>query len=177
MTPAPVFGAVLSLALASGGNANMDKCGKQTAHYEATVAVIVDALRALRDGGHIVIYAPNRLYPFETHGIYWRGSYKFGNKFGVNWLPDSIRRKLVPHAKAYRAADMFRLWTGLPVKLVVHAYVYPGFDNIATRSPRAGRALRNILYRAEATPVRRFGLSHFVVLQKLIDPGVAAQPS
>jgi hypothetical protein len=65
---------------------------------------------------------------------------------------------------------MFRLWMGLPVKLVVHAYVYPGFDNVATRSPRAGRALRSILYRAETTPVARFGLSHFVVLQKLIEP-------
>jgi hypothetical protein len=88
----------------------------------------------------------------------------------VNWLPNGLRGKLVPHAKAYRASDMFRLWAGLPVKLVVHAYVYPGFDNIAARAPRAGKALRGILYRAEATPVARFGLSHFVVLQKLIEP-------
>jgi SAM-dependent methyltransferase len=136
-------------------------------HVRDDREAIADALRVLRPGGHIVIYAPNRLYPFETHGIYWRGQYRFGNKFGVNWLPDAMRRKLVPHAKAYRATDMFNLWAGLPVKLVVHAYVYPGFDNVATRSPRAGKALRGILYRAEATPVRKFGLSHFVVLQKL----------
>ena len=139
-------------------------------HVKDDRRAIADALRTLREGGHIVIYAPNRLYPFETHGIYWRGAYKFGNKFGVNWLPNGLRGKLVPHAKAYRASDMFRLWAGLPVKLVVHAYVYPGFDNIAARAPRAGRALRGILYRAEATPVARFGLSHFVVLQKLIEP-------
>src|SRR5437016_3074982 len=64
------------------------------------------------------------------------------------------------------ATDIFRLWQGLPVKLVVHAYVYPGFDNVAAKSPRAGRALRGLLYRAERTPARRFGLSHVVVLQK-----------
>ena len=125
-----------------------------------------DALRVLKDRGHVVIYAPNRLYPFETHGIYWRGAYRFGNKFGVNYLPTFVRRKLVPHAKAYRAGDIFRLWEGLPVRLVVHTYVYPGFDNVAAKSPRAGKALRGMLYRAERTPVRRFGLSHFVVLQK-----------
>lgn len=125
-----------------------------------------DALRVLRDGGHVVIYAPNRLFPFETHGIYWRGRYVFGNIPGVNYLPDSLRRRLVPHARAYRAADIRRLWAGLRVRLVVHSYVFPGFDNIAARSPRAGKALRGILYRAERTPVRRFGLSHFVVLRK-----------
>src|SRR5690242_6027503 len=29
---------------------------------------IQEAYRVLAPGGHIVIYAPNRLYPFETHG-------------------------------------------------------------------------------------------------------------
>jgi SAM-dependent methyltransferase len=127
---------------------------------------IRDALRVLREGGAIVIYAPNRLYPFETHGVYWRGKYRFGNIPAVNYLPDYFRRKLVPHARAYRAVDIFRLWVGLPVQLVVHTYVYPGFDNVLARNPRAGKALRAVLYRAERTPARRFGLSHFVVLQK-----------
>jgi len=136
-------------------------------HVRDDRQAILDALRVLREGGHVVIYAPNRLYPFETHGIYWRGRYRFGNKFGVNYLPDFLRRRLVPHAKAYRAADIVRLWEGLPVKRVVHTYVYPGFDNVTARSARAGSALRGILYRAERTPARRFGLSHFVVLEKL----------
>jgi SAM-dependent methyltransferase len=136
-------------------------------HVRDDRAAIRDALRVLKDGGHVVIYAPNRLYPFETHGIYWRGRYRFGNKFGVNYLPNFLRRRLVPHAKAYRAGDISRLWEGLPVKLVVHAYVYPGFDNVAAKNARAGKALRAILYRAERTPARRFGLSHFVVLEKL----------
>jgi hypothetical protein len=118
-----------------------------------------------------VIYAPNRLYPFETHGIYWQGKYRFGNKFGVNWLPDRWRNRLVPHAKAYRAGDMVRLWAGLSVKVVVHSYVYPGFDNIAARDARVGEALRAVLYRAETTRVARFGLSHFVVLQKVGSQG------
>ena len=41
--------------------------------------------------------------------------------------------------------------------------------NIAARNPVAGRYLRAALYRAEHTPMRRFGLSHFVVLQKRED--------
>ena len=30
-------------------------------------------------GGRAIIFCPNRLYPFETHGHYWRGQYHFGN--------------------------------------------------------------------------------------------------
>lgn len=125
-----------------------------------------DALRVLREGGHVVIYAPNRLYPFETHGMYWKGRYRFGNIPLINYLPNTWRNRLVPHARAYTAAGISALWRDLPVRLVVHSYVYPGFDNVAARNARVGRALRRVLYRAEQTPVRRFGLSHFVVLQK-----------
>jgi SAM-dependent methyltransferase len=138
-------------------------------HVRDDRQTIEDALRVLREGGHIVIYAPNRLYPFETHGVFWRGKYRFGNILGVNYLPNRLRNKLVPHAKAYTTSDIFKLWADMPVRLIVHTYVYPGFDNVAARSPQAGRFLRGVLYRAEQTPARHFGLSHFVVLQKRDD--------
>jgi SAM-dependent methyltransferase len=135
-------------------------------HVRDDRKTIEDALRVLRPGGHIVIYAPNRLYPFETHGVYVRGRYKFGNIPLVNYLPNRYRNKLVPHARAYLAKDMRRLIEGLPVRVVVHTYVYPGFDNVIARSPRVGKALRAVLYRAEHTSARAFGLSHFLVLEK-----------
>ncbi len=125
-----------------------------------------ECLRVLRPGGHVVIYAPNRLYPFETHGVFVRGAYRFGNVPLVNYLPGRLRDRLVPHARAYTAADVRRLVAGLPAEVVVHGYVYPGFDNVAARRPVAARALRGLLYRAERSPAARFGLSHFVVLRR-----------
>src|SRR3990172_2527536 len=35
--------------------------------------------RIVRPGGHVIIYAPNRLYPFETHGVYLGKRFVFGN--------------------------------------------------------------------------------------------------
>lgn len=125
-----------------------------------------EALRVLRPAGSVVIYAPNRLYPFETHGIYVGSRYVFGNIPLVNWLPDRLRRRFVPHARAYTAGDIRRLTRGLPADIVVHGYVYPGFDNIAARAPAAGGALRRFLYGLEDTPLNRFGLSHFVVIRR-----------
>jgi len=135
-------------------------------HVRDDRATLREALRVLRPGGSVVIYAPNRLYPFETHGIYLGKRYIFGNIPLVNWLPGPVRNRFVPHARAYLHADIRRLTHRLPAEIVVHGYVYPGFDNIAGRSPTGARILRRLLYFLESTPLNRFGLSHFVVLRR-----------
>lgn len=135
-------------------------------HVADDRATLREIARVLAPGGTCILYAPNRLYPFETHGIYWRGRYIFGNIPFVNWLPDRARNRLVPHARAYRHADWRRLIAGTSLRLVDQTYVYPGFDNIEARNAMLGRLVRDICYWAEGTPLRRFGLSHLVVLRR-----------
>ncbi|RME56521.1 MAG: class I SAM-dependent methyltransferase, partial [Caldilineae bacterium] len=48
-------------------------------HVEDDVQSAQEMVRVLRPGGRGVIFTPNRWYPFETHGHYWRGVYHFGN--------------------------------------------------------------------------------------------------
>ena len=62
---------------------------------------IAEALRVTRPGGRVVIFAPNRFYPFETHGVYFGKRYIFGNIPFVNYLPNPLRNHLVPHARAF----------------------------------------------------------------------------
>lgn len=135
-------------------------------HVRSDRETLQEACRVVQPGGHVVIYAPNRLYPFETHGVYLGDRYRFGNIPLVNYLPDPLRNRLVPHARAYTTNGLRRLIAGLPATLVVHTQVYPGFDNITARRGRLGQSLRNIFYRLEQTPLRMFGLSHFMVLRK-----------
>jgi SAM-dependent methyltransferase len=135
-------------------------------HVRDDAATLAEALRVIRPGGHIVIFAPNRLYPFETHGIYLGKRFVFGNIPLINWLPDPLRNKLVPHARAYTRRGIRRTYGNLDARVNVETYVYPGFDNIIAHRKWLGRALRAALYRAERTPLKIFGLSHFVVLEK-----------
>lgn len=125
-----------------------------------------EAGRVTRPGGRIVIYCPNRLYPFETHGIFLGKRYLFGNIPLVNYLPDGLRNRLVPHVRAYTRRDLRRLFAGMGARSIVHTCVFPGFDNVAARSALASSILRRVLYPLENTPLRNFGLSHFVVLEK-----------
>jgi len=135
-------------------------------HVEDDRQAIREAHRVIREGGRIVIFAPNRLYPLETHGIFWRGKYRFGNVPLVNYLPDLLRQRLCPHVRAYTRDDIRRLFEGLDVEVIVHTQIYPGYDKIAARRPGLGAFLRRVTYALERTPLRAFGLSHFVVVGK-----------
>ncbi|MCU0521490.1 MAG: class I SAM-dependent methyltransferase [Anaerolineae bacterium] len=134
-------------------------------HVRDDSACAAEMVRVTRPGGAIVIFVPNRLYFFETHGIYWKGNYRFGNIPLVNWLPDRLRDRLAPHVRAYTRRGLRRLFADLPVRTVHHTLIYPGYDNIVTRRPQLGRALQAVTYALERTPLRLLGLSHFLVLQ------------
>ena len=122
--------------------------------------------RVLRPGGYAALFVPNRLYPFETHGVYLRGRYHFGNKPLVNWLPDYWRNRLAPHVRAYTTGQLIGLFDGTPMRLERITQIYPGFDNIVARFGAAGKALRAFMQGLEASPLRAFGLSHFLVMRK-----------
>jgi SAM-dependent methyltransferase len=135
-------------------------------HVEDDRVVVANAHRLLSPGGRMVVFAPNRLYPFETHGIYWRGRYRFGNFPLVNYLPDAQRERLCPHVRAYTWKSLRDLLAGLEHRVIVQTQIYPGYDNIVARRPTLGSILRRITYFLEGTPLRVFGLSHLVVIEK-----------
>lgn len=136
-------------------------------HVQDDRAAVREIIRTLRPGGRLVVFVPNRGYPFETHGIFWRGRYRFGNVPLVNYLPRRLRDRLAPHVRAYGRADLSRLFAGLPVRTVQHQIIYGAYDNIIARWPALGRGLRSALQALEATPLQFFGLSHFWVLERL----------
>jgi SAM-dependent methyltransferase len=135
-------------------------------HVEDDRGVVQEAYRVTEPQGRIVIFAPNRLYPFETHGIYWRGRYRFGNIPLVNYLPDNLRHRLVPHVRIYTTRGLLRLLEDLPHKIIVHTQIYPGYDKIEVRFPKLAGLLRRLTYALERTPLRLFALSHFLVVEK-----------
>lgn len=135
-------------------------------HVQDDRAALAEMARVLRPGGRAVIFTPNRWYPFETHGHYWRGVYHFGNTPLINYLPDRWRDRLAPHVRAYRHRDLRRLLDGLPLRVVYHTRIFGAYDNLIGRFGGAGRALRAALHAAERTPLRLFGLSHLLVVEK-----------
>ncbi len=129
--------------------------------------VIEEMVRTLLPGGRMIIFCPNRWYPFETHGLYWRGKYYFGNKALINYLPSKLRDRLVPHVRTYSQKDLEILFRNLPVRIISRKVIFGGYDNIINRFPRLGRFIRSLLYWLEKTPLQILGLSHFWVVEKI----------
>ncbi len=136
-------------------------------HVADDRAAICEMIRLLKVGGRAVIFCPNRGYPYETHGIFWRGKYYFGNKLFVNYLPRALRNKLAPHVRVYSASDLQKLFDGLPVKFIERTIIFGAYDNIIARFGALGKILRLILQFLESTPLKSFGLSHFWVVEKI----------
>jgi SAM-dependent methyltransferase len=136
---------------------------------------IAEAVRVLKTpapvegaaGGRLVVFAPNRWYPFETHGAYWGGTYHFGNIPLLGYLPDRWRDRFCPHVRAYTAKGLRSLLAGMPVRILVHTQIFPGYDKVVRRKPALGRLLRKTTYFLERTPLRVLGLSHLLVVERI----------
>lgn len=144
-------------------------------HVRDDAQAVREMLRVLRNpnpasgkpGGRIVLFVPNRGYPFETHGIYWKRKYYFGNKPFVNYLPHKWRDKLAPHVKVYSRRDLEKLFAGLPVKFIERTVIFGAYDNLIARFGVFGKVLRGILQFLERTPLKGLGLSHFWVVERV----------
>jgi len=135
-------------------------------HVADDRAAAREMVRVLRPGGRAIIFVPNRWYPFETHGHYWRGQYHFGNTPLINYLPDRMRNALAPHVRAYTKRSLRRLFAGQSIRIVEHRRIYGGYDNIIARLGAAGRLVRDALYVFEGTPLDTYSLSHLLVIEK-----------
>lgn len=136
-------------------------------HVRGDAQAVREMVRALKPGGRVVLFVPNRGYPFETHGIYWREKYYFGNKPFVNYIPRRWRDKLAPHVRVYSKRDLEKLFAGVPVKIVERTVIFGAYDNLISRFGALGKVLRAILHFLEKTPLKGLGLSHFWVVEKV----------
>ncbi|MBI3163335.1 MAG: class I SAM-dependent methyltransferase [Chloroflexi bacterium] len=156
-----------TLRHAQGGAFDLILSHEVIEHVQDDRSAVCEMIRVLKPGGRAVIFCPNRGYPFETHGIFWRGKYYFGNKPFVNYLPRKLRDKLAPHVRVYSRRDMQKLFGGLPVKFIERTVIFGAYDNLIARFGAAGKILRGVLQFLEYTPLKWFGLSHFWVVEKI----------
>jgi len=132
----------------------------------------VEMVRVCAPGGRIFVFVPNRLYPFEIHGIYWRHKTihgAIGMPF-INWLPRPLRDRLAPHVRMpYTSNGLRRLFADTPSRVMHHTQVLPGYNQILGRLRIPGlRLLLHATYPLERTPLRVvFGISHFLVLERV----------
>lgn len=120
--------------------------------------------RFLKDDGELILFVPNKLYPFETHGMHvlgmnvqWKGSTPF-----LSWMPAWIRKGLVDE-KIYTERSLIDLLQRSWFYATAIDYMFPPLDLI--NIPGIGY-IRKLLCTLQKTPLKIFGMSIFCVARR-----------
>lgn len=143
-------------------------------HVTNEARALEEIRRVLKPLGLCFIFSPNRLYPFETHGV----TLKIGQKPLPHFFP------LIPYvpiklgnlmfdyrARNYWPHEMRKLLRRHDFAIIHTGYVWQTFENISGHQPsfivKTRPALRKIALLLEHMPViRAFGVSQFLVVSK-----------
>jgi exopolysaccharide biosynthesis WecB/TagA/CpsF family protein len=131
-------------------------------HTECDSQVLNECFRVLKPGGFLVLFVPNKCYPFESHPCHI-GEFSLGiNIPMISWLPDSVRKRLCD-ARVYsrrKLISMARL-AGFQTRGI--GYIFPPLDSL--RLPFK-KVYRQLAFWLERSPLARFGVSIHAVFQK-----------
>ena len=143
-------------------------------HFPDDRAALRSARRVLREDGALVVLAPNRWYPFESHGVYWKQSDRLLSPAlpGVPYVPQRAGRRVFRYwARNYWPRELRARIEAEGFEIVRTGFLWQTFEGISGQQPRVVRVLapflRRVAWRAERTPgVRRFGVTQWVVARK-----------
>ena len=133
--------------------------------------------RVLKPDGMLVIFSPSRLYPFETHGVFRKGTQRRIPHYVpfIPYIPLGIGMRFFDYwARNYWPVELRRMVRDAGFRIVAKDYVWQTLENISNNQPRLvarySPALRAAFQALEHVPlIRCFGVSQLIVARKTID--------
>jgi SAM-dependent methyltransferase len=133
-------------------------------HIPDLAAALDEIHRVLRPGGRFLVTGPNRWFPFETHGVWFRGRrYPPTRAPFLTWIPPLHRR--MANARSFTISSLRRTIEPHGFRLTGYTRLMPPFDR-----SRAGKRMRPITDRLERTPLGVFGITLVMVFERRTPP-------
>jgi SAM-dependent methyltransferase len=134
-------------------------------HTRSDTSVLQECRRVLRSGGKLLLFVPNKLYPFESHPSHLGRLTLSTNVPFVSWLPGSLHDR-ISSAKIYSRRRIIAMAGAAGFEVSKFGYIFPPLDSFPLPFKRTYRRLAR---RLEDTPLRNFGISIFLLLTKSRD--------
>jgi SAM-dependent methyltransferase len=147
-------------------------------HVPDESASLTEIHRVLRIDGKLIVFSPNRWFPFEAHGVYLKRSGRFVPPYVpfIPYIPLPIGRRFFRYwARNYGHRELRNLVIDAGFQLEWTGFVWQTFENISGRQPwwisGSRGALRRIASLLERIPVlKMFGVSQVIVARKKSGP-------
>jgi len=132
--------------------------------------------RLLVPGGQLIVFSPNRRYPFETHGVSWRATgrrIRPAQTLLLPYLPVSLGERVFDYpARNYWPSELRAMLEASGFALEPTRYLWQTFENISGTQPRWMQSIAPLLRRVSAacerTPgLRTLGVSQVVAATRL----------
>jgi len=143
-------------------------------HVPSETKSLREIHRVLKKEGRLIVFSPNRLYPFETHGVQMKRSSKMLPIYVpfIPYIPLSIGNKFINYvARNYWPKELKSIVSQNGFYVFHHDFVWQTFENISGNQPALIKRLRTLL-RIIATVLERtfilrcFGLSQMLIARK-----------
>lgn len=135
-------------------------------HISDLAGAAAEFARVLKPGGDLVLTCPNRWFPFENHGIRWRGREIFGRIPLLPYLPPLHDRFSL--ARVFTVRRLKQVFGAVGLRLAGVDYVWPTFEHGGNPFQPLLKGLYGVMRTGERSPLRMFGTS---VLARFVKPG------
>jgi exopolysaccharide biosynthesis WecB/TagA/CpsF family protein len=131
-------------------------------HTNCDTKVLAECFRVLKPGGILVLFVPNKYYPFESHPCKL-GPFSLGRNVPlVSWLPGSLRRHICC-ARIYTRRALFAMAENAGFQIRKSGFIFPPLDSFPLPFKDSYRRFTS---RLEDSPLRSLGVSIYAVLAK-----------
>lgn len=143
-------------------------------HVSNEKKALEEMKRVLRPGGILVLFSPNRLYPFETHGVTAkRINMSLPHFFPlIPYIPLSLGNRIFNYnSRNYFPWELRKKINNIGFVILDQTFIWQTFENISKKSPKPllilSPILRRISFTLEKIPfIKMFGVSQVIIAKK-----------
>lgn len=144
-------------------------------HVPNELVSLQEVHRVLKVNGLLILFSPNRWFPFETHGVYLKGRKKKIPPYTpfIPYIPVRIGKYFFDYwARNYWPQELQTLLKEAGFQISERDYLWQTFENISGSQPflirNAKPMLRQVANLCEKAPlIKKLGVSQVIVARKL----------